>query len=116
VGWANPSEFLYLSGTQPIVPKAAQPRPRISCGFETTSALAQFFANAIPLVGVEAAGTFMGQADLESFLSMVNTTDETLTKGGQKCLDVDGAFLKYMGTVSPIISQGDIYYIPRHGS
>ena len=36
---------------------------------------------------------------------MVNATDNTLLEAGQRCLDADGSFLKYMGTVSFVNSH-----------
>lgn len=43
---------------------------------------------------------FTDQDDLDSFFSKVNETDAKIVETGQKCMDSDGAFLKYMGTVS----------------
>jgi hypothetical protein len=54
-------------------------------------------------VGVEARGNFTDQDELDSFFSKVNETDAKILEMGQKCLEADGAFLKYMGTVSSCI-------------
>ena len=43
---------------------------------------------------------FTDQDDLDSFFSKVNETDAKIVETGQKCMESDGAFLKYMGTVS----------------
>ena len=50
--------------------------------------------------GIEARGNFTDQDDVDSFLSKVNETDAKMVELGQKCVESDGAFLKYMGTVS----------------
>ena len=77
-------------------------RPRINCGFNTTSALDRVFANTVPGAGVEARDNFTNQVDLDNFFSMVNATDETVVQTGDMCVETNGAFLKYMGTVSLI--------------
>ena len=76
-------------------------RPQISCGFTTLDSFDQFLGNSVFGVGIEARGNFTDQDDLDSFFSKVNETDATIVEAGQKCLKSDGAFLKYMGTVSP---------------
>jgi hypothetical protein len=62
-------------------------------------------ANTVPRVGVEARGNFTNQLDLDAFFSMANSTDNTLVEFGKICVETDGTFLKYMGTVSLIIES-----------
>ncbi|KAF8588805.1 hypothetical protein K439DRAFT_1613302 [Ramaria rubella] len=66
-----------------------QTRPQLSCGFTTLDSLEEFVGNTIPLI-------------LDSFFSQVNVTDATLSRIGEKCMESDGAFLKYMGTTAVV--------------
>ena len=74
-------------------------RPQLSCGFTSLESLEQFFGNSVVLNGIEARGNFTDQGDLDAFFAKVNETDAQLSAAGQRCLDTDGSFLKYMGTV-----------------
>lgn len=51
-------------------------------------------------VGVEARGSFIDPEDVDNFFSKVNETDAKIVQTGQQCLQTDGSFLKFMGTVS----------------
>ena len=62
----------------------------------------QFLGNTILSVGIEARGNFTDKDDLDFFFSKVNETDAKFVQTGQRCLESDGAFLKYMGTVSSL--------------
>ncbi|KAF8582474.1 alpha/beta-hydrolase [Ramaria rubella] len=79
-----------------------QSRPQISCGFTSQESMAQFFGDTIPFVGFEARGNFTDADDLNAFFSRVNETDAKIVQTGQRCLDTDGAFLKYMGTAAVV--------------
>ena len=90
-------------------------RPQISCGFTTLDSRNQFLGNTVLSVGIEARGNFTDRDDVDSFFSKVNETDAKIVEMGQKCLESDGAFLKYMGTVSsrpyvPIIHHSYSHY------
>jgi hypothetical protein len=76
-------------------------RPQISCGFTTLESYTNFFAGTIPQggTGIEARGNFTDPDDLAAFFNQVNATDAIFNKTGQACMESDGAFLKYMGTV-----------------
>lgn len=58
-----------------------------------------FLGNSTPLVGFEARGNFTDQDDIRDFFANVNATDAMLLRMGKRCLETDGSFLKYMGTV-----------------
>ena len=79
--------------------------------------LNQFLGNTVLWVGIEARGNFTDQDDLDSF-SKVNEADAKIVEMGQKCLESDGAFLKYMGTVSsrPYIPSSFIHPLSFSGS
>jgi hypothetical protein len=79
--------------------------PSISCGFPTDDALDSFWNTTIPgLEGAEARGNFTDVGDLNSFYSRDAETEAVLKEFGERCVESDGAFLKYMGTVGPDFS------------
>ena len=75
--------------------------PTITCGFDSLDELQSFYNSTVLTVGVEAHGNFTDQGDIDNFYNQLDQTDADLVRIGQKCNDSDGAFLKYMGTVSP---------------
>jgi hypothetical protein len=74
-------------------------RPQISCGFTSEDALSQFYNGTILANGIEARGNFTDQDDLNGFFASLNQTNTKLEEFGQKCMETNGAFLKYIGTV-----------------
>lgn len=89
-----------------MIPSGWDPRgvnlstPTITCGFNSIDEVNSFF-HSVPLtIGVEAHGNFTDQNDIDNLYNQVNETDADLLAFGQKCNESDGAFLKFMGTVS----------------
>jgi hypothetical protein len=52
------------------------------------------------LLGLEAQGNFTDPADLAAFYSQQDEVDTLLQQLGQRCLQLSGDGLKYVGTVS----------------
>ena len=57
-----------------------------------------------PLLGLEARGNFTSQEDLTAFYGQSDEVDTLLGQLGNKCLQMSGDGLKYVGTVSTLAS------------
>ncbi|KIJ35882.1 hypothetical protein M422DRAFT_261837 [Sphaerobolus stellatus SS14] len=87
-----------------------QTSPKLTCGFQSLEEQQGFFNGTIINDGIEAHGNFTDESDLHRFFSTLNQTDSILRRFGQKCIEDNGSFLKYLGTtavVRDIVSMAD---------
>ncbi|KAG8933516.1 hypothetical protein FRC02_011716 [Tulasnella sp. 418] len=75
--------------------------PRVDC-FRTGTDEVNFWAGTIPSTGLEARTNFTTQADLDAFYAQAPEIDSLLLELGQRCNQMSGDKLKYVGTAAVV--------------